>query len=205
VARIARDDVLAAFREGVRAIDTYAQRFSDDDWSATACGDWSAAQVAAHVRIVAGWYHDWLDRAERGDATPAFGIDDLPARNEAELGALAPAPPGEHVRAFVASASAYADRLPPNWGRPFGYPRGTITAGQHAALATVEWHVHAWDLARVLGEAHAPSRPDVVAAAAADAWVASQPGATVMRAVAPLLARRQRDPWGAVLRRMDRG
>ena len=205
---VARDDVLGELRAGIGAIDTYAGRMPDEGWATTACGDWTAAEVVAHVEAVSGWYHEWLDRAERGDASPAFTIEELPARNVEALRALPQAPPAAHVRAFVASATAYADRLPTAWDLPYGYPRGTVTAGQHAALAAVEWHVHAWDLAQVLGVAHAPPHATVLAEAAAATWLAAQgngPVARVTATVEPHLAERPRDPWGALLRRMGRG
>jgi hypothetical protein len=204
---VARDDVCAAFLEGVAAIEGYAARMSNADWESIACGDWTAAEVVAHVGVVAGWYHQWLDRAERGDASPAFPIEELSARNAEELRSLGPAEPATHVEAFVSSATAYASRLPAAWDLPFGYPRGTVTAGQHAALATVEWHTHAWDLAGVLGETHVPAHPGLVAAAAADTWLASGAGlrrSGAVRSVATRVAERQRDPWHAVLHRMGR-
>jgi mycothiol maleylpyruvate isomerase-like protein len=204
---VARDDVLAAYADGVDAIERYAPRFDAAQWASAACGEWSAAQVAAHVEHVAGWYDQWLDRAERGDARPAFSIDELPHRNAEALAASGAAGPMARVERFAASARAYAGRVRDAWDTPFGYPRGTVTAGQHAALAAVEWHVHAWDLARVLGVAHAPARPAVLAEAAAATWLASQGRGPVARATAvvgPVLARHQRDPWRALLHRMGR-
>jgi hypothetical protein len=200
---VARDDVCDAFLEGVGAIAQYAARMSEADWVTIACGEWTAAEVVAHVEIVAGWYHEWLDRAERGDAAPVFPIEELPDRNAEALRTLAPAAPAAHVEAFVSLATAYARRLTTEWDLPFGYPRGTVTAGEHAALATLEWHTHAWDLARVLGEGHAPSRPDVVASAAWETWRATPQGSAAAVASSDE-SDAQRDPWLALLRRMGR-
>jgi uncharacterized protein (TIGR03083 family) len=204
---VARDDVLDVYADGVDAIERYAPQFDDDHWTRPACGDWTAAEVAAHVEHVVGWYHAWLDRAEAGDASPAFSIDELPQRNAEALQASGAAAPMENVERFTASARAYAARVRAEWDIPFGYPRGTVTAGQHAALAAVEWHVHAWDLAQVLGIAHEPARPGALAEAAAATWLASQGSGPVARATAlfgPALAKRQRDPWRGLLRRMGR-
>jgi uncharacterized protein (TIGR03083 family) len=204
---VRRDAVLATFADGVDAIERYARLLSDDDWQTTACGEWSAAQVVAHVENVVAWYHEWLDRAERGDASSSFPIEELPARNADALRTSGWSEPMQHVERFAASARAYATRLPGAWDLPFGYPRGTVTAGQHGALAAVEWHVHAWDLGRVIGADHEPSRPDVLAEAAAATWLAAQgrgPVARATAAVGPALAKRQRDPWRALLRRMER-
>jgi uncharacterized protein (TIGR03083 family) len=195
---VSRDAVLDVYREGVAAIVGYAARMTPETWNAIACGEWTAAEVAAHVRVVAGWYHAWLDRAERGDASPAFPIGELARRNSEDLRALAPAAPAEHVAAFVASATAYAERLADAWDLAFGYPRGTVTAGQHAALAALEWHTHAWDMARVLGHDHEPAGAAVLARAAAETWLASQGRPPVLDDGGP------RDPWRALLDRMGR-
>jgi uncharacterized protein (TIGR03083 family) len=204
---VARDDVLDVYADGVAAIERYAAQFHDDQWARVACGDWTAAQVAAHVEHVVGWYHDWLDRALAGDARPAFPIDELPQRNAEALLVSGAAEPMAHVERFGASARAYATRVRDAWDIPFGYPRGTVTAGQHAALAAVEWHVHAWDLAQVLGTAHAPARPAVLAEAAAATWLLAHGRGPIARAtqvLGPVLARHQPDPWRSLLHRMGR-
>ena len=112
---------------------------------------WTASDLARHVLAVARWYHDWLDRAERGDAAPPFGVSELAARNAAALEELAGLDGAEAVARFVTTAHAYRDRLPAHWDLPYGYPRGTVTAGLHAAMAACEWHLHAWDLAHAVG------------------------------------------------------
>jgi hypothetical protein len=204
---VSQDAVLQLYESGVDAIAGYASRFEGAHWESIACGEWSAAEVVAHVEYVVGWYHQWLDRAERGDASPAFPIDELPARNADALRGADAEAPLRHVETFVASARSYARRLRGAWELPFGYPRGTVTAGQHGALAALEWHAHAWDLARVLGVDHVPADADVLAEAAAETWLASQgrgPVARATAAVAPKVAKRQRDPWGALLRRLGR-
>jgi hypothetical protein len=196
---VERDDVLACYRDGVKAIQRYASRMTDTTWDTIACGEWTAAQVVAHVRIVIGWYHGWLDRAEAGDGTPAWVAGELDERNARELAQLAPASPNVHMEAFAASAEVYAERLVPSWDLPFGYPRGTVTAGQHAALAALEWHTHAWDLGRVLGDDHDPQRSGLRAEAATETWLASQ--ARPRRSTA---AGVPADPWLALLRRLGR-
>lgn len=162
-----RSALLAVYREGVDAFARLAARTADAGaWHHVACGTWTAADVARHELDVVGWYHGWLDRALAGDASPAFDIAVIDEITAAGVDALAAVPPAEAVERFVGEASRYAERLEPNWDLPFGYPRGTVTAGLHAGLAASEWHLHTWDLARALGEDHRPGDPGTVLAGA---------------------------------------
>jgi uncharacterized protein (TIGR03083 family) len=159
--------VLALFNEGVEAFVRLAgQAAAADAWDRPACGTWSAADLARHELDVIGWYHGWLDRALAGDASPAFDIDVIDERTDAGVRALADVDPGDAVARFAAEAPRYAERLEPNWDLPFGYPRGTVTAGLHAGMAVCEWHLHSWDLARALGTDHRPSDPGTILVAA---------------------------------------
>jgi Mycothiol maleylpyruvate isomerase N-terminal domain len=198
--------VLTLFDEGVAALESAAARLDDDGWSRPACGDWTATELVRHVLCVSGWYHDWLDRAQRGDAAPPFGLGELAARNaEAleleEITALAG--PGAMER-FVESARAYRERLVTSWDLPYGYPRGTVTAGLHAGTAACEWHLHAWDLAGAGGTGHRPSDPAGLYRAAGACRAAADGGAkgTLAAALVPLGAWLR--PWEALLRRSGR-
>src|SRR5258707_13079041 len=86
MSRAPRDSVVRLYEEGVDAFQAAAEGLSPDGWTRTACGSWSVLQLARHVLAVAGWYHEWLDRAERGEAAPGFGVEDLVARNAEALG-----------------------------------------------------------------------------------------------------------------------
>ena len=55
---------------------------------------------------VAGWYHDWLDRAERGDAAPPFGVAELAAQNAMALDELADLDGPAALELFVARATS---------------------------------------------------------------------------------------------------
>ena len=68
--RVPPDEVLEMFDDAVGAFVTEAGRV--DDWDRPACGNWTGTELARHVLSVIGWYHDWLDRAEAGDSSPAF-------------------------------------------------------------------------------------------------------------------------------------
>ena len=184
--------MLALFGEGASAFAAEAGRLDDDGWDRPACGEWNATQLARHVLAVIGWYHDWLDRAEAGDASPAFRIDDLPDGNERALDAIGDISGPAATQRFVAEADRYADRLTAAWDLPFGYPRGTVTAGLHAGMAGFEWHAHAWDL----DHRHQPSRPDLMYLAAS-ACLAAAAGRTADDDPPA-------DPWRAMLVRSGR-
>jgi hypothetical protein len=191
--------VLAIYREGVEAFVGLADRAAAAGaWDRPACGSWSAADLVRHELDVIGWYHGWLDRALAGDASPAFDIGVIDDRTAAGVRALAHVAPEDAVRQFEAEARRYAERLEPNWDLPFGYPRGTVTAGLHAGLAATEWHLHAWDLAGTLGADHCPGDPGTLLAAASSCLAAV--GARRERtrpATTPVAA--ATDPWESML------
>jgi hypothetical protein len=191
--------VLAIYREGVEAFVGLADRTAAADaWDRSACGTWSAADLVRHELDVIGWYHGWLDRALAGDASPAFDIGVIDDRADAGVRALAHVAPEEAVVRFGMEARRYAERLQPNWDLPFGYPRGTVTAGLHAGLAASEWHLHAWDLAGALDADHRPGDPGTLLVAAASC-LAEVGGLRerAQRAIAPVAARAR--PWETLL------
>lgn len=158
-----RDSIVAAYHEGVDGIERIAARFSADDWArASGCADWSARDLAGHVLAVAGWWHSWLDRAERGDASPPFRWEDVAQRNAEALSALPDTSGPERIAEFAKSAHTYLERALGAWDLPFGCPPAQftpsgVTAGVHLGLATAEWNLHAWDLAYARGESHEPA------------------------------------------------
>lgn len=194
-----RRDLLRACREGVVAICELAAHFSD--WSVpTPCREWEAIDLAGHLRCVAENFHEYLNDAPSSrlsrlfaqDAPAALLVRQLSRQNAAELAVLPPATGREHIVAFAVSAEAYADRLPDVWDEPYLSYRGTkLTAGDYAGAVCVEWHLHAWDLARALDKDHRPSRPDVIEAA----WRTGVPH---------LPAPTGGDRWEAVLRASGR-
>ena len=51
------------------------------------------------------------------------------------------------------------------WDLPHHRYRDTlVTVGAMAGAACVEWHLHAWDLARALGKDYRPAAPEIVLA-----------------------------------------
>lgn len=153
---------------------------------------------------MADWYHAWLDRAEGGEASPPFDAGELAARNELALEALAETSGPAALEIFVTRARSYRERLPAAWDLPYGYPRGTVTAGLHAAVAACEWHLHAWDLARSAGSGHRPSDPDALYRGAGACLARAQGGlkGRIAAVLVPVGARLS--PWEAMLRRSGR-
>jgi uncharacterized protein (TIGR03083 family) len=183
-------EVLTLYHDGVEVIGRLVEDWDAAQWARPACGGWTGTDLAGHLVTVIGWYHTWLDRALAGDASPEFPIDELDAQ-----AAIAP---------FRAEAERYATRVAEHWDVAYGYPRGSVTAGLHVAVAAVEWHVHAWDLARAAGGDHTPTDPAPLFLAAAHCRLAAD-GAMKARLgmpVARLAARR--DPWHELLHRMGR-
>jgi len=162
--------------------------------------------VARHVLAVVGWYHDWLDRAEAGEAEPVFPVAELAARNAEELARedLGRLDGPTAMAQFAARAHAYGERLVADWDLPYGYPRGTVTAGLHAGVAACEWHLHAWDVAGAQRRGHRPSDPAALYAAAGVCLARAQGGiqGRLAGALVPLGARLR--PWEALLRRSGR-
>ena len=193
--------MLRLYDEGVDAFVAAAGALGPGGWSRVACGDWTASDLARHVLAVTQWYERWLDRAERGDAAPPFGLSELATRNAAELEELRALDGPEAVTRFVATARAYRARLPSGWDLAFGYPRGTVTAGLHAGVAACEWHLHAWDVAHAAGLGYQPSDPAALYRAAGACLAAAEGGVKgrVTAALGPFGARLR--PWEALLRR----
>jgi hypothetical protein len=201
VNRVSRTGILAAYRDGVTVICELAAQFTDATWvAATPCAEWRAVDLAGHLRCVADDYHEYLDDApaSRLARLMAAGVAadslarKLARQNSAELAALPDAPGREHIAAFAESARSYGRRLPLSWDLPHHRYRDTeVTVGEMAGVASAEWHLHAWDLARSLGKDYRPADPELVLTA----WRSGMPQ------LWPLLAAGWSgdDPWHFLL------
>jgi uncharacterized protein (TIGR03083 family) len=191
----------AAYQAGIRAIVEIAAQFTPVSWNApTPCPEWRAADLAAHLRCIADDYHEYLDEAPvsrlsrlmaTGASAQSIGRK-LARQNAAELAALPDAAPEEHIREFARSATRYWARVGPLLRLPHHSYRGRVisVAGMSGA-ASVEWHLHAWDLAIALGIGYRPPDPQALLAA----WLAGLPHAPLVHHC---------DPWLAVLRASGR-
>ncbi|SEG81499.1 Mycothiol maleylpyruvate isomerase N-terminal domain-containing protein [Thermomonospora echinospora] len=188
-----RHRLLESYQDGVRAIQGLAARV--EDWSVpTPCAEWTALDLAGHLRCVAENQLEYLQDAPDSrlaklfaqNAPSAVLIRQQARQNAAELAVL-PAESGpERIMTFTVSAGAYADLVPDAWDRTHLIYRGTkYTVGDHVGATCVEWHLHAWDLARALGLDHRPRDPEVLVAA----WHWGVPHLPLTGA----------DPWRSVL------
>ncbi|MCW2900665.1 MAG: hypothetical protein JWO67_2930 [Streptosporangiaceae bacterium] len=190
--------VLESYQDGSAAIQAMAAQCSD--WSApTPCTDWQAVDLAGHLRCVAENYLEYLQDAPDSRLSKLFGQDTASAvlirqqarQNAAELAVLPTEPGRDRIMSFTVSASAYLDLAPDAWDRTHFVHRGTkYTVGDHVGAACVEWHLHAWDLARAVGTDYRPRDPDVLVSA----WHWG----------VPHLPLGSGDPWRAVLRSSGR-
>ncbi len=115
-------DTLAAYREGVEAIEAAGARIGEQGWDSPACGVWTAYDLAGHLEAVARWYHEWLDRALAGNRRPPFSMAELDAQNQVALRALPTSSGPERVGAFAMLARSYAERISAAWEVPYGFP-----------------------------------------------------------------------------------
>ena len=146
-----------------------AAQFTEATWlAATPCTEWRAVDLAGHLRCVADDYHEYLDDAPASrlarlmstNASAESLARKLARQNSAELAALPDVPGPEHIKAFAESARSYGRRLPLSWDLPHHRYQGTdVTVGAMAGAACAEWHLHAWDLARSLGQGLPSGRP----------------------------------------------
>jgi uncharacterized protein (TIGR03083 family) len=200
-ALLAAADAPAAYQQAIRAIIEIAGDFTAARWNApTPCSEWRAADLAGHLRCIADDYHEYLDdapvsRLARLMGTGARGeaiARKLARQNSAELAALPDVPPQAHIEAFAESATRYTARLGRLLRLPHhSYQGRVITVAGMGGMACVEWHVHAWDLARALGEYYRPQDPEAVLAC----WLAGIPHLRVVP---------DDDPWRSVLRSAGR-
>jgi hypothetical protein len=168
-----RDRVLESYRDGVAAIRSLAAECTD--WNAsTPCPEWQAIDLAGHLRCLAENYLEYLQDAPESrlsklfaqDAASAVLIRQQARQNAAEIAVLPPEPGPDRIMSFVVSAGAYADLIPDAWDRTHLIYRGTkYTVGDHAGAACLEWHLHAWDLARSAGRDYRPRDVEMLVAA----------------------------------------
>lgn len=181
-------EALAAYFEGVRALEYLASRLPDDDWErSTPCTEWTASDLVGHVLCVADDHNALLDCLIDGHDKPLRLSDDLALHNAARLAQLPLEPPLVRLAAFGLSARRFADRAAGVWeqalflhadGRPW-------TVGNHAGLCALEWHIHTWDLAQSVGLEYRPASAATLAA--------------VWRQGVPHLTLPTGDEWAALL------
>lgn len=190
-----------AYLQAISAIVEITAQFTGAMWNTpTPCPEWRAADLAGHLRCVVDDYHEYLDdapvsrlaRLMATGASPDTISRKLARQNAAELAALPEVPPRAHIEAFAESATRYTTRLGPLLALPHhSYQGRLISVAGMGGMACVEWHVHAWDLARTLGEFYRPADPEAVLAG----WLVGIPHIAVVP---------DDDPWLSVLKSSGR-
>jgi uncharacterized protein (TIGR03086 family) len=124
-------DLFTAHRSATRQFDNRLRRVRDAQWdNATPCTDWDVRQLVTHV-------------VEGQRQAVALLTGEPPVAVGAEL-----------LPAWEASAAAAADAwtAPGAMDREVALPSGPATAGSYLERRIVELTVHAWDLARAIGD-----------------------------------------------------
>lgn len=203
-AELTVDLVNRLFREGVESVERISSSLSNRAWELPACGRWTGTQTARHLVAVARWYHEWLDRAIAGNASPPFTASEMDQRNDDALARIGGISGPEAIAEFVETATAYLGRATDYWNLAYGYPYGTVTVGLHCGVAAAEWHLHAWDLSHTSERRHRPQNPEALFTAAGMCLAEAKGGfgGTVLRFLVPLGARRS--PWSTILQRSGR-
>ena len=199
-----QSDVEALYREGAAAIEAITSSFNTEDWLAPACGEWAAADTVRHLVGVTDWYHEWLDRALNGDATPPFHEHEFDERNAATVAALQGLDGPTATARFGERAATYLDRASEAWDVSYGFPAGTITVGLHVGIAATEWHLHAWDLTAGRAERHHPTSPTDLFKAAGAAMAETKGGlhGRLLGLAVPLASKRS--PWQTIIKQSGR-
>lgn len=179
-----RDATVAAVELGIDAVT--ARAIGAPTEAATPCPAWCVHDLVRHLEAIAGAYLLWTGSAVGGRIARMRLGDDLGHYNQLMLERLPRLTVADHVRRFRELASDHARLARVTWSMPMlTSPDGiVIDVGRHAGVVAVEWHVHAWDLARAGGATHEPDGATLdVLTAAWDDTLAGLTGA-------------QRDPAG---------
>lgn len=163
-----RDATLAAVAAGAGAVAAAAVDARPD--APTPCDGWDALTLVRHLEGIAGAYLLWTGAALGGRVARLRTAAESARHNATILARLPVLGLREHVARFVALADDHVRLAGATWTTPMLQAPDALalTVGQHAAVAAVEWHVHAWDLARSQGRDHVPEPASL--AVCASAW-----------------------------------
>lgn len=186
-----RGATLAAVAAGAEAV-VAAVRDGRPD-AASPCAGWDALTVVRHLEGIAGAYLLWTGSSLGGRiARMRTGVE-AASYNATILDRLPRLGLAEHLDRFVALASDHVRLAHVTWTTPMLETPDDVllTVGQHAGVAAVEWHVHAWDLARSQGRQHTPDPASLAVCVAAWEEVLADVTGTVLDETAA--------PWPALL------
>lgn len=150
--------MLGAFLDGVAATERIASGLTEEGWACpTPCAEWNAADLLRHLRCAAEDYNAVLDGVLGGRTETVLRGADLAEHNAARLAGLAPGAPLVHLASFGLSARMFAERAAGAWQcAMFQLHERRWIVGGYVGMCALEWHVHAWDLARSAGLSYHP-------------------------------------------------
>ena len=141
------------------------------DEATTPCSRWTVRDLVRHLEAIAGAYVLWASAAIGGRVGDLRMGAELAAYNQQMLQRLPDHGIARHMTTFSQLASDHlriVEAFPDL--RMLRVPATEVvwTVGDHAGVAALEWHLHAWDLSRAAGTVHVPD-----AAPLAIAWAAT--------------------------------
>jgi uncharacterized protein len=165
-----RAAVCRAYLSGVDAVGAAVGALTElQEQVITPCPRWTVNDLVNHLWCTAERYHHLLDAAVAGDPAPLVTGEDLGALNENAVRDTPCAAADARLREFRRAAVDYLHRVVERW-EVAPYQRGSsASAGDICAVAAIEWHVHAWDLATALGHRYRPDERD--AATLRESWL----------------------------------
>lgn len=162
-----RDATLAAVTCGIDAVVAAAADASPD--APSPCLGWDALTVVRHLEGIAGAYVLWTGSSFGGRIAQLRTGEEAARYNATVLERLPVLAMERHLHRFVALARDHVRLARVTWTAPMLETPDDVlvTVGQHAAVAAVEWHVHAWDLARSQDRDHEPDPASLAVCVAA--------------------------------------
>ena len=186
-----RDRGSEAVRTGIDAV--VRQIEAADPEAPTPCVRWSVHDLVRHLEAIAGAYLLWTGSAVGGRIARLRVGDELARYNDLMLERLPTLPLPVHARRFADLATDHLRLARVTWDMPvLETPDDVVlVVGRHAGGVALEWHVHAWDLARSRHDDHRPD--DDAVTVMARAWDDVYAGLTgTVRDTGA-------DPWGSLL------